>query len=74
MYRELALHVARVLYLSRLEQHHFNLVLSNRPVLDSARYDDKFSLLHFHAPVPEIHTELAAHNQKEFIIWGRKDL
>ena len=44
MHGPLAFHVAGVTDRSRLEEHDFDFVLGNRPVLDPAGHDDKIAL------------------------------
>jgi hypothetical protein len=70
MHGELALHVAGVLDLRRLEQHYLDLLLGDRAVLDAARNDNKLAFSERQALIAKVHPEAASQDQKEFIFFG----
>ena len=68
MYRDIAFDIATVLDLRRFEQHDFDLLLRNRAVFHAPRHDDEVILREVHAPVTEIHAELAPQDHEEFVL------
>src|SRR5262249_10589209 len=65
--RPLVANVAGVQRVRRLEQHHLDLLIGHRPVLNLPRHDDELPLLDPHRPVAILHAEATLHDLETLV-------